>query len=222
VSVRLHGRLSEFRNEIRWTIVVLVLAVFAIVALWPRNEHPSAGGPDGRGAQPVASRPVDPAQRAAAGLLPCPTSTGTARASALAGAMGTCLSDGFPSNLAAAVSGRPTLINVWATWCEPCRTELPALQAYSQQPGAVQVLGVQVQSDQADGLDLLKRLGVRFPSVHDDDDRIAAALRAPNLLPASFVVTTSGEVRRVDPPVVFASPDDVRTAVRRTLGAVSE
>jgi hypothetical protein len=70
-----------------------------------------------------------------------------------------------------------------------------------------------------DGLDLLTELGVHFPNVHDGDSRIRAALKAPNVLPISYVVTASGEVRRIDPPVAFESPEEVRAAVERNLGS---
>jgi hypothetical protein len=73
-------------------------------------------------------------------------------------------------------------------------------------------------SDADDGLRMLDELGVHLPTVHDGDNRIRAALKSPNLWPASYLVTPSGEVRRVDPPTVFKSPDGVRAAVQRTLG----
>ncbi|MGP4018330.1 TlpA family protein disulfide reductase [Saccharopolyspora sp. 5N708] len=207
--------LRAYRNEIRWTIVVVVLAVVGVVALWPRGSDQQADSA-ASGPPPVASRVVDPAQRAAAALQPCPAADGAP--AQLAGATGSCLADGRPVDVGAAVAGAPTLINVWATWCGPCRTELPALQAYSTQPGAVRVLGVQVQSDPADGLDLLRGLGVHFPNVHDGESRVGAALKVPNFLPVSYLVTASGEVRRIDPPVAFESPDEVRAAVQRTSG----
>ncbi|MGW1682597.1 TlpA family protein disulfide reductase [Saccharopolyspora sp. NPDC002376] len=207
--------LRAYRNEIRWTIVVLVLAVLGVVALWPRDAEQQTAATDAP-APPPAAKPVDPQQRAAAALEPCPTGEGGP--AQLAGITGSCQADGKPVDVGSAVAGEPTLINVWATWCGPCRTELPALQAYAEQPGAIRVLGVQVQSDPADGLDLLTELGVHFPNVHDGDNRIRAALKAPTVLPISYVVTGSGEVRRVDPPVAFQTPDEVRAAVQRTLG----
>ncbi|MDI2032450.1 TlpA disulfide reductase family protein [Saccharopolyspora sp. TS4A08] len=205
--------LRAYRSEIQWTVVVVVLAVLAAVALWPRDHEQQQGGP--AAAPPPAER-IDPQQRAAAALQPCPTGTGGP--AGLAGVSAQCLADGKPVDLAGAVSGEPTLINLWATWCVPCRTELPALQAYSTEPGAIRVLGVQVDSGAGEGLDLLRELGVHFPTVHDGDNRARAALGAPNVLPVSFVVTGSGEVRRIDPPVAFESPAEVRAAVERTLG----
>ncbi|MFR9728964.1 TlpA family protein disulfide reductase [Saccharopolyspora sp. MS10] len=207
----------EFRREIQWTLVVLVLAVLAAVALWPGGS----GDIGSRAAPPGPERaapPVDPALRT--GLEPCPSPSpgGPER---LAGVTGTCLADGAPADVGAALAGRPALINVWATWCAPCRTELPALQDYAHRPGAIPVLGVQVRSDEADGLELLRSLGVRFPNVHDPEGAVRQALRVPNALPASFVVTAEGEIRRIDPPEVFESGDAVDAAVRRTLGGRS-
>lgn len=216
--------LHEFRNEIRWTIVVLVLAVLAVVALWPRDSGPLGPAQEAQPGQagasappPVAEKPVDPRLRAQAALEACrPAEDG--RRAQLTGAVGTCLADGVPADLAALVGGRPTLVNTWATWCAPCREELPALQAYSERPGAIDVVGVQVQSGAAEGLELLRALGVHYPNLHDGENRIRQALPMPNVLPVSFVVTAEGEVRRVDPPIAFGSADEVDSAVRRTLG----
>ena len=210
----------DFRKEIQWTVVVVVLAVLAAIALWPRDD--SGGGSGGGSADPAAAprpaaKPVDPQQRAAAVLEPCPSGRGGP--AELAGISTTCLADGEPTPFAGAVAGEPTLVNFWATWCAPCRAELPALEAYSKQPGAIRVLGVQVESDQADGLDLLRELGVHYPNVQDAQNRARAAMQAPNALPISYVVTASGDVRRIDPPVAFESAKQVRDAVERTLGA---
>jgi thiol-disulfide isomerase/thioredoxin len=222
VNLRLPGWIREFRVEIRWTIVAVVLVALAIVALWPRGPQRETAAPEGGALSAPPSQSVDPALRASAGLLPCPSSTGGPSRTSLATAEGTCLASGAPANLGAAVDGRPTLINVWAAWCAPCRTELPALQAYSRRPGAIQVVGVLVQSDQSSGLMLLKQLGVVFPTIWDGDGQIASALRVPNALPASFIVTADGSVRPIEPPVVFGSADQVSATVRRTLGVTGE
>jgi thiol-disulfide isomerase/thioredoxin len=189
------------------------LVVAVVVALWPRGNGSSPGEPA------IGPAPADlSAARARAGLQPCPPpAPGASVAGPLAGVRATCLGDGSTVDIGAGLAGRPVLINVWATWCQPCREELPVLQAYSAAPDAIVVLGVQVRSDVAGGLDLLASLGVRFPSVHDADDAVSTALRLPNYLPVSYVVGADGAVRRVDPPTPFSSPDQVRQTVQRYL-----
>lgn len=211
------GWLREYGRELRWTLVVLVLAAAGAVALWPRTaEQPDeeAGAPSPPPPPPTAER-VEPAQRQAADLQSCPS--GGSGPAELTGARGTCLADGSSADLGAAVADGPVLVNVWATWCAPCLTELPALQAYADRPDSARVLGVQVMSGEAGGLDMLRELGVHFPSLHDTDNSLREALRVPNLLPASYLVTERGEVRRM-PPAAFESPDEVAEAVRRTSG----
>lgn len=206
--------MKEFRDEIRWTLVVVVLAGLAIYALWPREPQPDSAEP-GKPSAPSSS-PASQQQRAAADLPPCPRGPGPGPAE-LAGVFGTCEADGSRVDLGAAVAGQPTLINVWATWCGPCRDELPALQAYSQRPRSIQVLGVQVRSSESAGVDLLRQLGVHLPVLHDEGNRIGAALDVPAVLPMSYVVTADGEVRRIKPEV-FESADQVEAAVHRTIG----
>lgn len=217
--------LREFGTEIRWTVVVVVAAVLLVVALWPRGSDEPEAGRAGTTA-PAAGRSqeqVDPQRLAAlrerAALQGCatPGEGSPSPGGQLAGASGTCLATGQPVDLAKALAGKATLINVWASWCAPCREELPALQAYAKQSGSVRVLGVQVQSSPASGLQLLSELGVHLPTIHDTDRRISSALEVPSVIPASYVVTPAGDVRRL-PPEVFDSPGEVRAAVDTALG----
>ena len=212
-------------SSVRWTLVVVVLAVAGVVALWPRTggQHQQSSLPSAPSGQSVADLA---ALRARAALAPCPSARpGDAGAgvgpAALSGVRATCLGDGSSVDLGAALAGRPALVNVWASWCTPCQQELPALAAYSSAPDAVPVLGVQVQNDAAaDGLDLLAYLGVHLPSVYDTNGAVSSALHLPVALPASYVVSSDGQVRPVNPPMVFATPDDVRLTVRKYLGAI--
>jgi thiol-disulfide isomerase/thioredoxin len=215
-------------SSVRATLVVLVLAVAGVVALWPRTggQSQQSSLPSAPSGQPAADLA---ALRARAALAPCPSdrpgNAGAGRAgvgpAALSGVRTTCLGDGSSVDLGAALAGRPVLINVWASWCAPCQQELPVLAAYSSAPDAVPVLGVQVQSAAADGLDLLAHLGVHLPSVYDANGAVSGALHLPVGLPASYVVSPDGQVRPVKSPLVFATPDDVRLAVRKYLGAVT-
>jgi thiol-disulfide isomerase/thioredoxin len=201
---------------LRWALVAAVLVAAGTFALWPRDDQPQPGP----SSQQVGQRPaVDLGQlRQKAALAPCPApSASAAPASPLAGVRVPCLGDGEPVDLGSALAGRPVLLNVWSHTCEPCREELPVLQRYASEPGAVEVLGVQVDGPPQAGLALLSLLGVRLPSVSDPGATLRAALAAPPVLPLSYVVDRDGAVRMVNPPVVFRSPSEVGDTVRRYL-----
>ncbi|WP_410593458.1 TlpA family protein disulfide reductase [Amycolatopsis sp. lyj-23] len=189
----------------KWAIAAAVLAVALIVALLPRGGD-SAAKPAGD---------LGPA-RSAAALQPCPAPGAAQPVKQLEGVTADCLGDGASVDVGKALAGAPVLVNVWASWCEPCRTELPVLQEYAKQPGAVRVLGVQVQSPAKDGLDLLAKLGVHLPSVYDGNGQtgpVRNALKVPPRLPASYLVTAAGEIRFIANPPTFVNTDQVRAAV---------
>lgn len=188
----------------KWALAAGVLILGVIIAVLPRNHAPTQNT-----AAPDLSAP-----RAAAALAPCPHGAG--EIAQLEGVTAQCLGDGSPVDLGSALAGRTTVVNVWATWCEPCKTELPVLAAYAAQPGAAQVLLVQVNSSEADGLGLLKNLGVHLPSVFDGEGLtgpVRSALKVPSSLPASYLVTPDGQVHFIESPRLFDNPDAVRTAV---------
>lgn len=193
--------------RVRWLVVALIVATAAVVALWPRD-----------GADPPAAAPAADltATRAAAALAACQTAPAVPDTlAALSGTRVECLADGRPLDLAEAVAAGPVLVNVWATWCQPCREELPVLAAYAAQPGAVRVVGLAVQSTPADALELLIALGVRFGQLWDPDGAAMRALRVPDALPASYLVGPGGSVRFVNDPRLFRSADEVRQTVAR-------
>ena len=232
---------------LRWTLVVAVLVVAAAFALWPRGDQarsdstPQSGQRSGvdlerlrqqaalapcpasvtpavpvTSAVPATSAPVPPSAPLATSASPATA------ASPLAGVRVPCLGGGEPVDLGSALAGRPVLLNVWSHTCEPCREELPVLQRYASEPGAVEVLGVQVDGSPQAGLALLTMLGVRLPSVSDPDAKLRAALAAPRVLPLTYVVDRHGGVRMVNPPVVFHSPGEVGDTVRRYLAETAD
>ncbi len=194
----------------RWSIAGLVLVVAAVIAIWPRDEDPAPAPAD-----PPASDVA--AARADADLPPCPVSTGTTPPGlrALSGVRADCLADGSSVDLARVLAGRPVLVNVWATWCVPCKEELPLLARYAAEPDAVPVVGLAVQSTPADALELLAALKVRLPTLADPDGAAGRALRLPAGLPASYVVGADGTVRLVADPRLFGSVGQIRRAVAR-------
>lgn len=204
------------RVALRWLMVAVLLALAVFVALDPRPGTE----PDPSGAAPP-ERSMDLNQlRARAALQPCPAPAPAAPAPAgpLAGVVLPCLGTAGSVDLGAALAGRPALLNLWGPLCRPCAEELPALAGYAAEPGAVPVLGVEVQQLPEGALDMLSTLGVHYPSVSDPDGRLRAALRAPAVLPLSFVVSADGHVSQVTPPRVLRSPEQVRAVVQRYLG----
>jgi cytochrome c biogenesis protein CcmG/thiol:disulfide interchange protein DsbE len=103
---------------------------------------------------------------------------------------------GAPFDLAA-LRGKAVLVNVWASWCDPCRTELPALAAAQQRWSAdgLVVVGVDFRDNAESASGLLAELGVRdLPSVADPQGATAVAWGVRGV-PETFLVDRSGLVR---------------------------
>lgn len=102
---------------------------------------------------------------------------------------------GKPLSLAQ-LRGKVVLVNFWATWCEPCVAEMPALQRLRQQlaPDGFEVLGVNYQEGPARIGPFVEKLAIRFPIVRDDDGAAARAWDA-RVFPASFLIDRAGRRR---------------------------
>ncbi|MGV9332630.1 TlpA family protein disulfide reductase [Nocardia sp. NPDC003726] len=200
----------------RWALAGLIVVVALAVAVWPRGgdnrtqeQHPAS----------VASG-VSADLRAAAHLPDCPS--GAASGSGpLSGMTLSCLADGRPVDLAAALAGKPALLNLWAYWCAPCAEELPYLQQYAQRAGnAITVLTVHSDPDEAKALSRLRGLDVRLPGVLDADARVRTAVGAPAVLPISVLVRADGSIAGVEVRA-FDGVDDIANTVAGKLGVAA-
>jgi cytochrome c biogenesis protein CcmG/thiol:disulfide interchange protein DsbE len=105
--------------------------------------------------------------------------------------------DGTPRTLRD-LRGQVVLINVWATWCPPCRAEMPAIQqAYTayRDRGFI-VLAVNQREDATAIRPFLEQHGLTFPILMDSDGQASATYQA-SALPSSFFVDRRGVIRTV-------------------------
>ncbi|WP_433670033.1 TlpA family protein disulfide reductase [Nocardia sp. CA-136227] len=203
----------------RWVLVAVIVAVAAVVALWPQltrtDDKSTATGSTTVPAEPAVAE----ADRAAAALASCPLPTGAPVGDTpLRGITLDCLADGKPVDLVAALAGKPALINLWAYWCGPCAEELPLLQQFSQQAGtALTVLTVHSDPGTGKALSRLSGLGIHLPGVVDPNSKVRAAVGAPAVLPISVLLRADGTVAKV---VVrpFRSVEDISDTVAAELG----
>ena len=155
---RTTGRL---RRSQWWAL--LGIALLVVAALLVRQEDAPPAPPPG---------PDLAALRTAAALEPCPRGLGPE----LPDLVLPCLGGGPDVTVRAEAPGRPTLVNVWASWCAPCADEAPELVAFHERAGdRVGLVGVLTSDVPSRGLAFSRDFGMRYPSVVDDDGVVLRA-----------------------------------------------
>lgn len=94
--------------------------------------------------------------------------------------------------------GRTVLLNVWATWCAPCREEIPYLERlHTQHSGAgLEVIGVSIDArgETQAIAEFASELGVTYPIWHDPDERVSARFLSLGV-PSSYLIDRDGILR---------------------------
>jgi len=94
-----------------------------------------------------------------------------------------------------ALRGKDVLVNVWATWCGPCRREMPALGKLKQAMGARLTVVAIDQGEDPQVVDAyVRQFGVAFPVYLDREQRVGTMMHLVGL-PSSFFVDRAGVVR---------------------------
>jgi cytochrome c biogenesis protein CcmG/thiol:disulfide interchange protein DsbE len=100
--------------------------------------------------------------------------------------------------------GKVVAVNFWATWCPPCKAEIPDFAAvYASHDGkCVEFLGVAEESGTVEEIEAAARtLGINYPVLVDDDGAVGEAFRIPGY-PRTYLIDVKGQVRKVFEGVV--------------------
>jgi thiol-disulfide isomerase/thioredoxin len=123
--------------------------------------------------------------------------------------------DGKPLTIAA-LQGKVVFLNFWATWCGPCRAEIPDLIALQDRyKGRLQIIGLNVDDEEADIQKYVDETGINYPVAMTSND-VRTQFGGIPALPTSFVLDTAGRV--VQKHVGLWNPSVYETEIRALLG----
>jgi peroxiredoxin len=121
---------------------------------------------------------------------------------------------------AASLAGKVVVVDFWASWCAPCREELPMLDKLYKKYKAqgLVVVGVSVDKDRANIEKFVAKMPLSFPLVHDADHGISSRYQPPRM-PSSYIVDRKGLVRFVHAGYRAADATEFETQIKTLLAA---
>lgn len=116
--------------------------------------------------------------------------------------------------------GKVVYLDFWASWCAPCQTSLPALEALRKEFPAdqFQVIAVNVDQDPEKARKLLEKLKIGYPSATDPEGRLPETFGLKTM-PTSYLIDRDGVIRRVHPGFRAGDVDAIRQQIKTLVEA---
>ena len=110
-----------------------------------------------------------------------------------------------------ATKGRVQVMNVWASWCSPCRAEAPALQDLSEAHPEAQFIGVLTRDTVVAARAFVERFGITYPTITDDALLIDfTGQLSVNAIPTTLLIDKKGRVAaRVSGEITYSQMDEL-------------
>ena len=127
-----------------------------------------------------------------------------------------------PALTDAEISGRFTLVNVFASWCIPCRAEHPFLMKLAEDP-AINLVGINYKDKPAKALQFLNELGNPYRAIGVDENGAEAIDWGVYGIPETFVVGTDGTIiyKKIGPIDAASYENEILPVINRSIGPAS-
>ena len=184
---RLADERAKRERSKRQRLMLVGGGVFAVIAIAAVAVAVAARGGEG-GVSQTSSAPRP--SKAELNSLPKPLAENISMANVI-------VDEGVPAlqDRLAKLRGYPVVVNQWASWCPPCRAEIPLFQKAAQQyQGKVAFLGIDMQDSRGRAEDFLSELPMPYPSIWDPDSAAISSLGGGQVSPTTALVDERGDV----------------------------
>ena len=196
------------KRALPWILGVVILTAVLVVGL-----SQAGGDGDEQGARPAAPFDLEAARERLDGSPPPLAALHEQSAELLEGGV-----PAFERRLAA-LKGTPVVINKWASWCGPCRSEFPVFQQVATKRGReIAFLGLNSGDSTRPARDFLARYPIPFPSYVDPDEKIARTVKAPANYPITVFIDARGKTAFIHQGP-YETEQDLEADVDRYLAA---